>query len=372
MKRLRTILIFIGIAILLLVLGIFIFLFVESPGSTKEFKDKQGNVIESSIAKMEYVKLGGVEQFILIRGKSINNPLLLILHGGPGNPELPMYRMHNSELENYFTVVYWDQRGAGKSASKDIPEDSFTLNRFVEDAHELTAYLKKQFKKDKIFILGHSWGSLLGIQTINKYPNDYYAYIGTGQFGNQPKSEKLAYQYSVRKAKEANDTVALKDLKEIGEYNDNNLKRTGFMNWLFVQRVYISKFGGSTADPAAAADVFLLPILYCKEYTIGNKYNLMKSNSQSAFVSSPFRKMIPVVLKTDLSNVKELQIPVYILQGKNDCLTNYAVAKEYFDSIKAPKKEFITFDKSAHFVPFEEPEKFNSFMINRVLKECRE
>jgi len=376
MKRLKKVLKFSGVAllslVLVIVLGIFIFLYAVSPESTPEFKDEQGNVVENSVAKMERVKIGGIEQFILIRGKSVNNPILLMLHGGPGMSELPMSRKYNSELEEYFTVVYWDQRGAGKSTAQAIPEDSFTLDQYIEDTHELTTYLKKHFKKDKIFLLGHSWGSLLGIRTIYKYPNDYIAYVGTGQIGNQPKTDSIGYQFALKKAREINDTIALKDLNEIGDYSVENIKRTGYLNWLYIQRVYLSKFGGSTADPNAAVDIFLLPTLNCKEYTIRNKYNFLKSNSKSAFTNSPFRKMIPVVLSTDLSEVSELQIPIYFLQGKNDYLTNFSVAKEYFDLLKAPKKEFVSFDKSAHFVPFEEPEKFNAFMINRVLKESTE
>jgi len=372
MKRLRLVLKFVGIALLLLVFGIIIFLYTVSPGTTPEFKDTQGEILENSVAKMEYVKIGGVKQFILIRGKNINNPVLLLLHGGPGNPELQMYRKYNSELENYFTVIYWDQRGAGKSTVENIPDASFTLDQFVEDTHELTIYIKAQFKKDKIFLLGHSWGSLLGVLTVYKYPNDYYAYVGTGQFGNQPQSDSLSYQFARQKATESHDTIAMNDLDSIGEYNSENLKRIGFMNWLYLQRKYVSKFGGSIADAKAAVDIFLLPILYCKEYTIANKYNLMKSNSQSAFTNSPFSKMIPTVMGIDLSKVNELQIPVYFLQGKNDYLTNFSVAKEYFDILKAPRKEFIVFEKSAHFPPFEESEKFNTLMINRILKESTE
>jgi len=112
MKRLRIILKIIGIALVLLVLGVFIFLYAVSSNTTPEFKDTHGKVLANSIAKMEYVKIGGIKQFILIRGKNINNPILLILHGGPGSPELPMYRTFNSELENHFTVVYWDILGA--------------------------------------------------------------------------------------------------------------------------------------------------------------------------------------------------------------------------------------------------------------------
>ncbi|MEZ4971851.1 MAG: alpha/beta hydrolase [Cyclobacteriaceae bacterium] len=370
MKRLTTILKLLGVALLLLVLGLFAFLYFKSPGITSEFRDARGKVIENGIARMEYVTLGGVKQFILIRGKDVNHPVLLILHGGPGSPELPMFREHNSELENHFTVVYWDQRGAGKSVTENVA-GNFTMDQFIEDTHQLTGYLKTIFRKEKVFLLGHSWGSLLGVQTVARYPEDYHAYVGTGQFGNQPKSDSLSYVFALQKAIQLSDTVAMNDLTRIGAYEDENLNRTGFMNWLHTSRVYVSKFGGSTADPKASMKIFLRPILNCKEYTITDKYNLIKSNSPSAFANSPFSEMVQTVLKFNLTQVDELQVPVYFLQGRHDKLTNFSVAKEYFDVLKAPRKEFIEFDQSAHFPAFEEPGKFNAVMIDRVLEEGR-
>jgi pimeloyl-ACP methyl ester carboxylesterase len=349
---------------------VFAFLYVVSPGSTPEFRDEHGAVINNSIAKMEYAKIGGVEQFLLIRGKNKNNPVLLVLHGGPGTPELAMFRKFNSELENHFVVVHWDQRGAGKSTNQNLTADSFTIEQFVEDAHEVTTYLKSKLKKEKIFLFGHSWGSLLGIRTIAKYPSDYLAYIGTGQIGDQPKSESLDYQFALDKAKAQNDTVAVHDLTEIGEYSDNNLNRVGRRNWFDTQRFYISKFGGSDVGPDGVVNIFLKPLLFCREYSITDKYNFIKSNGRSPFAKPLFKELIKTILSVNLTDMKELGIPIYFLQGKYDYLTNCSVAREYFDLLNVPKKTFIEFEKSAHFVPFEEPGKFNSILINQILKEC--
>ena len=367
MKRLKKILKLTGIILVSLIVLIFSFLYIISPGSTIDFKDKQGNIIENSVAEMKYLNIGGIEQFILIRGKSKDNPLLLILHGGPGTPETPMFRKYNSELEEYFTIVYWEQRGAGKSFNKNIPESSMTLDQFIEDTHELTSYLKKRFKKDKIFLLGHSWGSLLGVKTINKYPDDYHAYIGIGQVANQSKSEKLSYQFVLEKAKEDNNTEALKELNEIGEFSDENLNRIGLTNWLFTQREWVLRYGGTTYNPDNVLDVIVLSLLFCNEYTIGDKFTFFNGNSSSII------NLFPAFIHANLSETDpELKIPVYFLQGINDYQTTYSVAKEYFDTLKAPKKKFITFNKSSHLVPFEEPEKFHDIMINQVLKESTE
>jgi pimeloyl-ACP methyl ester carboxylesterase len=367
MKRLKKILKVTGITLLSIIIIIFVFLYIISPGKTKAFKDEQGNIIENSVSEMEYVKIGGIEQFMLIRGKNKDNPVLLVLHGGPGQPETAMFRKYNSVLEEYYTIVYWEQRGAGKSFDKNIPASSMTLDQFVEDTHELTSYLKERFKKDKIFLLGHSWGSLLGIKTVNKYPDDYYAYIGIGQVSNQTKSEKLSYQFVLNKATEDNNAEALKDLNEIGEYNEENLNKTGSKNWLMKEREWVLRFGGTTYNPDNVVDIIVFSLLFNKEYTIGDKIASLRGTEFA------ITHLFPYFINSDLSKTdSELKIPVYIMQGINDYQTCYSVAKEYFDILQAPKKEFITFDKSAHLIPFEEPEKFNDIMINKVLKESTE
>lgn len=313
MKRFKKILKITGIIVVSSLLLLFSFLYLISPGSTPAFKDKQGNLIENSIAEMRFIKIGGIEQFILIRGKSKENPILLILHGGPGQPETAMFRKYNSELENYFTVVYWEQRGAGKSYNKNIQESTMTLQQFIEDTHELTLYLKDEFHKDKIFLLGHSWGSLLGINTANQYPNDYHAYIGIGQVANQRESEKLFYQFVLQKAKEDNNTEALKELNEIGEFSDENLNRVGLTNWLFTQREWVLRFGGTTYNPDKALNIIGISLLFCKEYTITDKFTSFKGSELA------ITHLFPVFINSNLSKtVPELKIPVYILQGIND------------------------------------------------------
>ncbi|MBG6132862.1 pimeloyl-ACP methyl ester carboxylesterase [Aquimarina sp. EL_43] len=352
-----------GIILVVLLIGLFIFLLIISPGSTPIFKDEQGDSIKSSIAEMKHIPIGGIEQFVLIRGKNIANPILLVLHGGPGATETPMFRKHNSDLEEHYTVVYWDQRGSGKSTISNIPTSTFTLDRFIEDTNEVTKYLKKRFKKDKIFLLGHSWGSLLGISTVYKYPNDYHAYIGTGQIGNVDKNEQVAYRFALKKVTEDQDTIAINRLKKIGGFTNRPIDKD-----LLKSRMYVSKYG-SLYKENSVLDVFVTPILYNKEYTISDKYNAITNGTDiEAIIQSPVFNLFETVFKTDLTKtIEELKVPVYFLQGKHDYLTNYDIAKEYFDVLKAPKKTFITFYKSAHFPPFEEPKKFNDFMINNVL-----
>ncbi|WP_103068820.1 alpha/beta fold hydrolase [Aquimarina sediminis] len=371
MKVIKKFLKVTGFIVIGIIAILFAFLYFNSTESTPQFKDEQGRVIKNSIAEMKYITIGGVEQFVLIRGNNKNNPLLLILHGGPGAPELPMFRKHNRVLENHFTVAYWDQRGAGKSTSPDILENSFTLQQSIVDAHELTKYLKREYQKEKIFLFGHSWGSLLGLKTVSEFPDDYFAFIGTGQMVNQPKSDSLSYEFIKKTAQRLNDKKALTKLDEIGSYSKHNIEKIGFINWLYYQRVLLSVFGGAIADSEKTNEVFLKPILYCNEYTIKEKWQIVKSNSKSAFLNSPFKKMTLEVLKTNISEIRDFKIPIYIIQGKKDFITNYSIAKEYYDKLNAPKKKFYTFENSAHFPAFEEPEKFNNILINEILNEFK-
>lgn len=159
---------------------------------TPQIRDEKGKVIPGSIASLEKVYIGGVKQWILIRGRSVNNPVLLFLHGGPGSAEWPLVRDYNRSLEDHFIHVYWEQRGAGKSYSKNI--GNMHIDQFISDTRELLQYLQKRVNREKVFLIGHSWGSLLGILTAEKYPELFHAYIGVGQFVSAKEQEEISYQ----------------------------------------------------------------------------------------------------------------------------------------------------------------------------------
>ena len=167
-------------------------LFIVSCGYTP--KIRHSNLTNAKpVSEIKKLTIGGIEQWALIRGENITNPVLLFLHGGPGTSEMPLLRHYNKDLEKYYTIVMWDQRGAGKSNSYSVPDSSFSLQQILDDTHEITNYLKQRFNQQKIFLAGHSWGSILGILTIKNYPEDYYAYIGLGQVVNAKKNLSLSY-----------------------------------------------------------------------------------------------------------------------------------------------------------------------------------
>ena len=140
----------------------------NSPGKLAPLKDEQGNAIENSISEKVWVDINGIKQGMFIRGENPQNPVILYLHGGPGTPMLQFisYLEKNERLEKYFTICYWDQRGSGMTYNKSTDPSTMTVEQMVEDTHKVTEYLKERFGQDKIYLIGHSWGSYLGVKTI--------------------------------------------------------------------------------------------------------------------------------------------------------------------------------------------------------------
>ena len=146
----------------------------------------------------EPISINGTKQWVLIRGNDESKPVLLYLHGGPGQSLIPFAYKATNKLVNDFIVVYWDQRGTGLSYDESIPDETMTIDQFIEDTRSVTEYLKRKFNKDKIYLLGHSWGTVLGTLVIQKYPDDYYAYIGVGQVVNSEEQEESGTEWLKR------------------------------------------------------------------------------------------------------------------------------------------------------------------------------
>jgi pimeloyl-ACP methyl ester carboxylesterase len=288
-----------------------------------------------------------------------------MLHGGPGSPQMPMNLKYNRELEDHFIVVNWDQRGAGASYCNKMPEELLTIDRMIEDTREVSQYLINLFSKEKIFILGHSWGSYLGMRTIQRYPELYKTYIGIGQVANQRKSEEIGYQFVLSKAKETGNRKAVEQLEEIGYPIDGLYTDTE--KAMMVERNWVMHFGGAAwqKNKFDMLNLFIFPIFTCREYTLTDKINYMKGMNISLK-----QLWYPLMNQQLVDVVKKVEVPVYILQGVHDYQTSYEQAKIYFDSLEAPRKTFISFSNSAHMLPYNlERDKFIDVMINTVLKE---
>lgn len=345
---------------LISILGVIIILafmlVVYSPGKMKPFLDKTGQAIPGSISEKTFVTIGGIKQGMIIKSKNQENPVLLYLHGGV--PDYYLTDKYPTGLEDYFTVVWWEQRGSGLSYSTDIPGETMNLDQMISDTKEVTNYLRSRFGKEKIYLMGRSGGSFIGIYAAARAPELYHAYIGVGQMTDQLKSERMAYEYMLQKYREAGDKKMVRKLAR-APVTDHipyaYLKlRDGAMHHLGI---------GTTRDMHSVFTGMFTPSLTCREYTLKEKFNLWRAKAQAGV-----HPLWQTVISTDIAKeVPEVSIPVYFFHGIYDYTVSYPLAKEYFEHLKAPLKGFYTFRQSAHSPLFEEPEKVQQILKTDVL-----
>lgn len=333
-----------------------LFLLIISPGKLAPLKDKNSNKINGAINEKVILSINSTQQGLFIRGEKKDKPVILFLHGGPGNPELFMIeKAETSErLEKDYIVCYWDQRGSGMSNSGKLDLETLTLEQLVEDTLAVTEYLKERFHQQKIYLMGHSWGSLLGIKVIEKYPDNYHAYLGISQVTNQTESEKRAYHFMKLTAEERNDEEALSALNQV-DINSPDFPSDEYLGK--VRTKYLNQYGGGIFHEGFSAAGFTKALMFFRGYTLKEKINCLKGMMTSGKV------LMDALMKTDLMNSSlEFKIPIYIAQGKYDYQVSQVLAEEYFNLIVAPKKTFKTFELSAHSPNLEEYDAFVSYV----------
>jgi pimeloyl-ACP methyl ester carboxylesterase len=328
------------------------------PGKPTPFVDENGSPLVGSISEKVFVNINSVEQGMFIKSKDATHPVLLYLHGGM--PDYFLTQKYPTGLEDYFTVVWWEQRGSGISYSADISPETMTLNQMISDTLEVTNYLRHRFGKEKIYLMGHSGGTFIGIQAAAQAPELYYAYIGVAQMSNQLESERLAYEYMLEQFKENGNKEMVRKLEAAPVTMTGGIPDA----YLAVRDPAMHSLGiGTTHDMDSVLTGIFIPSLQSRDYTLSEKVNTWrgKANSGVAPLWDDF-------LATDLSKeVTELSIPVYFFEGIYDYTCSYTLAKEYFDQLKAPIKGFYTFEQSAHSPLFEEPEKMLKILQEDVL-----
>jgi pimeloyl-ACP methyl ester carboxylesterase len=315
------------------------------PVGTPLIIDQNGEKRPGSISALEEVVLGGMKQWIQIRGHDSSDPVLLWLHGGPGSAQMPIAHYFNQNLENDFIVVHWDQRGAGKSNPIGFNESTMTFEQYIIDTHELTVYLKEKLHKKKIYLLGHSWGTKIGITMAEVYPEDYYAYIGVSQLvSGGERAQQISYQWLKEKIEDEKPDE-LSKLDSLGEppYYDHS-KYVEFIN-------LVGSYGGGM-DVGMTKLAFVA--LQAKEYRLSDFKKWLNGANRG---SGP---MWDTYLSWDvMKEVPEVKIPVYFFSGQNDYNTPLELVKEYFEALKAPEgKQLIIFQKSSHSPFMKEPQKF--------------
>lgn len=309
---------------------------------------------DNSISVLEQVEINGSNHEIMIRGNNKDNPVIIFVHGGPGCPEIPYAHKYQDLLESKFTVVNYDQRASGKSYHFFEDYSNLSSDLLVEDLVAMTDYVSERLGKEKVILIGHSYGTYIGMQAAHKAPEKYEAYIGIGQMSNQVDSEVEALNYSINQAQNAGNIDDISDLNGLTEKIQNGDT--------FVPRNYIAKYGGSVRlidNP----DGDNLGILLSSEYNLLDliRYNFGISNSQNVLLEDILKEPLPII-------VTRLDLPVYFVMGEYDYMTTSKEAKKYFDMIEAKQKEFISFEQSAHYPQFEEKEKFFEWMSDKFIK----
>jgi proline iminopeptidase len=315
----------------------------------------------NGVERLEKVRIGGIDQWVSIRGADRRNPVLLYIHGGPGYVSIPMSWWFSRGLEEYFTVVQWDQRGTGKTylltgPSKIAP--TLTREHMILDSEEMAAWARKEFGKDKIFVLGHSWGSFLGLQLAERHPEWLHAYIGVCQLIDGPESERRGWRFAMDAARAERNAEAVRELEVIAPYGIPG--RNIPIKDIYVERKWVGYYGGVMADRrdnSADSDLAQLSPDY-NDQEIGHIWDGNK------FATS---YLLPEVVALDLTKTDKLSVPLILFEGRHDRNVNSEVAAIWFDRVKAPKKQLVWFEHSAHIPMTEEPGKFLLSLVRYAL-----
>lgn len=307
----------------------------------------------NSIATLKTIEINGTSQTLLLRGQDRRNPILLFLHGGPGTAQISFARKWLQELERDFVVVNWDQRGAGLSYSGEIPRKSMNIAQFIDDTRAVSERLLEWFGQEKLFLVGHSWGTVLGTLTAARYPQLFHAYVGMGQVAAMADNEAVSYRFTLQTAKQRGDQKAVRELERIGPPPYPGFRQLG------VQRKWLRRYGGVMRKGSMAG--LLLVSLAATEYTVADFIRL--GLGQQFSINCLWDELMTVNLPVQ---VPRLELPVYYILGRYDQNCPGELAVDYFNRLSAPFKELIWFENSAHLLVGEEPDEFAKVM-RRVL-----
>lgn len=309
-----------------------------------------------SIAIMKELRIENTKQMLMINGADVKNPLLLFLHGGPGAPQIGYVKHYQKELEQHFTIVHWDQRGSGLSYSKRIPHHSMTISHFIKDTIQVTQRLLDYFSKTKVYLAGHSWGTLLALLVLQQRPDLFYAYYGISQVVNPHYEESAAYQYirEISVAKKAGIVFSL-------------IRFIGAPPWKkdiqhFIYRLCVEMSRGGFTHQRRQSLAILFQMLSGKEYGIRNMHSFLnglhyskKHLTDELYRFNAFR------------SVPSIKVPCFFISGRHDLIVPAEISKQYYWELEAPEKHRFQFEKSAHTPHIEEPSLFANTLSRHAL-----
>ncbi len=323
--------------ILILLVSVF-----QAEGKTKTVSHPQ------RIDSLYDITLNGCQQKILVQSNNTDNPILLYLHGGPGSSIMLRSHVFSDRLKDHFIFVNWDQRGTALSYHEGMDTTMISEDQIREDALELINYLLAKYHQKKVYLIGHSFGSVIGLQLVANHPELFYAYIGVGQVAyDWNKSVASSYNWLHNQLEKANDTIGLKRI-EADKFPDIDL---------------ITKYGGHHR-----LSLDLDSMIRASPYYFDGYIGLLRKGKE---FSVKYMGKYPQK-KTVNKSIWEIGVPLYFFEGVNDHVIACApeLVVEYCENVKAPKKEVVWFEKSAHYICIEEPEKFQDELI-KISKKNR-
>ncbi|MGE7113881.1 alpha/beta fold hydrolase [Lysinibacillus sp. NPDC047702] len=324
---------------------------------------KSAEIIENGgISELKEIAVNGDKQFILVEGQDKEKPFCLFLHGGPGSP-FPYgvsARTLYPEITENCVAVYYDQRGSGKSFNKELSIDTMNLSQFIEDATIIVDYIREHYQQEKVFVIGQSFGTIIGTQLVSKYPEKFHAYLGIAQITDIIKGQELGYSWLKNKAQDNDDEKTLSILEDLGKgpYLEEDEDRFSDL---------INQYKGMNYFDETIEKVNLFDLIKgaftSPDYSLRDLYTAFISGPQFSLIKSQELKK-EIILTNFFDTVKSIDVPVYIIHGKYDKQANYELAKQYYELLDAPNgKEFITLKHSAHY-----PNQLDSPIINDTIK----
>jgi pimeloyl-ACP methyl ester carboxylesterase len=329
---------------------------IARPARTDPIPGEDGRPLPGSIAEVATVELGGHDQSIVIRGRDVTSPILLYLTGGPGNSDIGYTRTFLEELEDDLVLVAWDQRGAGKSYSALDPISTLTVDSAVSDVIDLSAYLIDRFGQERIFLLGNSWGSIIGVLAAVERPDLYHAYIGTGQMVSPSETDQILYAQMLQYAERIGDAELLSRMIEFGQppYADIHAYMT-----------VIEHYGNLEPYQETAEFAAGVPGIQgtgVSEYGFMDKLNVFRGLADMGGIL--YSRAQDIDLREDAPS---LAVPVFFVQGANELTARSGLANEYAATVKAPSVTVEVFERSGHVPHFEEARRFHRFLVDVVV-----
>ena len=292
---------------------------------------------QTPVDTAEAITIGGIKQYITLKGKDNTKPLLLFLHGGPGNSVMSYAHKFTQKLQENFIVVQWDQRETGETLKLNPSPVPLTLTLFQNDSHELIKHLLKKFQRSKLYLIGHSWGTVLGFHIAAQYPGLLHAWIPISPVINQLESERIILKLMKEKASQLGNKIEIEELATVNIPFENGEQLYYHRKWLF-------HFNGKPRKNFSKSVVTAWASTWLSVWNEASKINLTES-------------------------LLEINCPVYFFSGRKDYQTNFSITADYYKKLKAPKKGLFWFEKSAHSVPSNEPLLMQDIIINKILPE---